>query len=187
MSAATSQVHRYYLPQLPKWEDGWSVVYVDQWGVLAIASDWGNFTYVWGRSGRVHDDFREELLRFGSHYVKNKLSDHQNTRLNPEKTVKLVREHLVASRRMRGISKEAARADWDEVAGVSNLFEWRDFVESSTERYDRYWELGHEEPGNIAGLSNWIEKSWPRLRAMMQQELAAERRSDGRSQPPQAL
>lgn len=183
--AVTATVHRYYLPQLPKWEDGWSLVYVDQWGVLAIASDWGNFTYVWGRSGRVHDDFREELLRFGSHYVQNKLSDHQNTRLNPEKTVKLVREHVLTARlgqcfsRRGAISKEDARADWDEVGNVSNLFEWRDFVESSTERYNRYWELGHEEPGNIGGLSNWIEKSWPRLRAMMQQELAAERRACG--------
>lgn len=84
-------VYRYYLPELPdRREDSWSVVLVDQeMGILAIVSDWGNFTYAWGPRGRVHADIRQELLRFGDNYIQDKLADHQNMKFDAEQTIQI--------------------------------------------------------------------------------------------------
>lgn len=168
-------VHRYYLPQLSNWEDGWSIVLVDQeMGILSIASDWGNFMHVWGPWGRVFSDFREELLRFDDGYLENKLADHKNLRFDSDGTIKLMRELIVLRRRAGGMTRQEARTDWDDMGDISDVDDWRDFLESKG-RWIRYWEDAQYEPANLWPLQQWLRKSWPRLRALMRVDIDRER------------
>jgi len=172
------RLHRYYLPKLPNWEDTWSVVYVDQSGILSIVSDWGDFAYTWGTGGRSKSDFREELLRFGSDYVANKLYDHGHMVLDEALTVKVIREHILHLRKVGALTAEQARSDWNDSKGIESYSAFQQFLDDDLDhnRHDAYCECCSSKPHNSASVDKWIQKSWPRLRAAMQAELEAEKR-----------
>lgn len=98
---------------------GWATFYVDDaQGTLAVASDWGSYSYRWGRGSHLAVDppdlSRALATRFGAHYVANKLFPEHHV-YDPQATERAWRDWLIQLRRDGSIGREEAREAWDEI------------------------------------------------------------------------
>lgn len=80
------------------WPFGWAAVYVDHWGILTIASDWGSWSHAWGGSPKTWGapTFNDFLRGMSSpHYLADKLSyGRTRTVPDPDATEKAMKEHV---------------------------------------------------------------------------------------------
>lgn len=121
---------------------GWIVAHVsDATGVLSIASDWGNWSYRWNTQHLGHPTLTEFLLAGDIHYIANKLIAYGRDRYaNLDKTRKVFRETVCASRRAKLLSRAAAQELWSEISlweggELPGEFTWEDVVFEDTPEF----------------------------------------------------
>ena len=159
---------RYSVPNVDY--DGWAVAHLDNRGFLAVIGDYGEFGHLWHNFG--DEDFRVFLSRLGPDYLMGKLGE--RTELNRKKTVHELRREICQDRRSGLLDREQAREDWDAVAA----FEVESDATYSAE--DFLDELHMEDAGELfvmdypPRLKGFMERTWPRLVAAMQEDLARE-------------
>lgn len=170
---------RYYLPPnlLPVADhnrDSWSIVYVDNIGLLAVVSDHGSFSHFWGTGGRIHSDFRRELLRFNPDYVRRKLSYDLADVFDGVKTQKIVRELIVDRRRGRSMSRESAAQDWEDAKYIDdNPVNFSEFLDGRRGRWALYLDASSTRKHNQSGLEHWSTISFLRLQAVLKEDVAS--------------
>jgi len=151
--------------------EGWAVFLLDAYGMLSVASDFGNYVCHWPRGGWGEGDFRRFLLRCDNSYLVSKLGGGRS-RINGPRTKQSIKEHICRLRRERDCSAEWARTEWSHL-------KYHDFEDDSDvavwlgeTRIEEAWDLCcyGPEPQLVA----FMEKVWPRLRVKLCDVLAEE-------------
>jgi hypothetical protein len=159
------RVWRYSIPSENL--EGWAVLFVDASGTVAAVSDFGNYAYVWGRGCLPEGvTILEFLLRVESGYLLEKFAPEKV--LDKAATCRAIRKYL---------------ADWAALSDPAAIREEMALLPESDEAFDfRQWcEDTAVEAGELAVFGHhpqalaFIERCWPRLRALIQAELEAER------------
>ena len=170
---------RYSVPNVDY--DGWAVAHLDNRGFLAVIGDYGEFGHLWHNFG--DEDFRVFLSRLGPDYLMGKLGE--RSELNRKDTVHELRREICQDRQAGSLDREQAREDWDAVAA----FEVESDATYSAE--DLLDELHMEDAGELfvmdypPRLKGFMERTWPRLVAEMQKDLARE--AEEAKRMPEAL
>lgn len=102
----------------------WAIFYVDEdAAALAIVSDFGNWSHVWGgpRAHRSGKTMLEFLRSASPHYIADKLLYGGRTRevANEKKTLSRMRSRVLEWRRAREIERDDAREMWDDIAAFA--------------------------------------------------------------------
>ena len=95
-------------------EFSWANILIDEhWGLLAIHSDYGNWTFSWPYHGR--DSFRQFLMesRKDKHYFMNKLAAGERW-YDSNATEKELQREILIRRRRKELTKEEAREAWED-------------------------------------------------------------------------
>lgn len=156
-------VWRYVVPSV-KYE-GWGIFLLDSTGYFSCISDWGNFSHLWTSFGT--EDFRAFLCQLEKDYLVSKVAPKKQ--YDGEKTLRLIKEHILQSRRSGSLSKEAALREW---AGLS-YFDFHtehgfgEWVQDTD--LDSAWELTGYSYDPQALM--FCEKLWPRFVELLQKDL----------------
>jgi len=162
-------LYRYAFPNVK--HEGWAVFLLDSFGMLSVASDFGNYVYHWPRDGWGPYDFRKFLLQIDNGYLIGKL-DGGRSRIRGDKTKQRIKEEICRLRRDLSLGKDEARDEWDHL-------QYHDFEDDSDftvwhgeTKLEAAWELccHGPEPRLVA----FAEKVWPRLRERLREALAEE-------------
>ena len=156
--------------------EGWAVFLLDSYGMLAVASDYGNYVHHWPRGGWGTGDFRVFLLGIDPSYLIGKLG-HGRTVLDPAGTERRIRDTVLRARREQYLTKDRAQSEWDRVgasdfADVVSFHDW--YLNTSLE--DAY-ELAVYQPE--PQLVAFTQRVWPRFLAALREDL-------GQQQPKEA-
>ena len=165
MTATPSEptLYRYALPNV-NWE-GWAVVLLTSNGMLAVASDFGNYVHHWPPEP---GDFRAFLLQCDDGYLTRKLSGGHRV-VDGQRTAQGIREQILHYRREGFYTREFARKEWDLCNSADFGSEWdlHDWYRE-TDLEDAYDLVSHDAPPQLVGF---MEHVWPRFRAALQAEL----------------
>lgn len=162
-------LYRYAFPNVNY--EGWGVFLLDSFGMLAVASDFGNYVYHWPRQGWGKGDFRRFLLRCDDGYLIGKLGQGQST-FDPERTSNNIKEHILYYRRHGEYEREFARSEWELVCETDWTWEGG--------RHDWYQRTELEDAhefvcyGPEPQLVAFMKKVWPRFREKLEEALASE-------------
>jgi hypothetical protein len=167
----TIKTWRYYLPESRELRDGWSIVFVDSTGCVAVCSDYGDWCYRWVTRHTGCEDFRDFFVSTTADYVASKFGGGLRV-LDGDATRDNIRKDICERRRRQSLARDEARAEWElcdsVVDGELEFQLWR----RETELPDSYEMAVHTVE---SGLKHWTTVSLPRLQAMMREQLAAER------------
>lgn len=161
---------RYSIPN-EKYQ-GWAILFLDDAGCFAALSDYGNYAYRWNANGLGDArDLRDFIVTCDPEYILRKIS--QKTAYDADKTLADVQRTILEKRRWGGWSKERASSEWEEVKYCGYL---------SAEFHFQTWleETSLEDAGELARYTYpvdalaFMERAWPRLKASIQADLAAE-------------
>lgn len=151
----------------------WAIFVVhDELGLLSIVSAFGNWSHRWAPRNLGDPTLHHFLARTNADYVMGKLARHETwNEYSFKKTKEALIEELLANRRDGCITKEKARARFDELAQweeddgdyVTGNWEWPEWV---TDR----WERVCETPSPVAEA--FKDQIWPVLRKCITDELA---------------
>lgn len=159
MAMAEPTLYRYAFPNSK--HEGWAVFLLDSFGMLSVASDFGNYVYHWPRNGWGPGDFRKFLLQCDGGYLISKLGSGRTVR-HGQRTEANIREHILYYRRCGSYDRDFARREWD-------LLHSLDF-DSDLEIHEWYLATGLDDAGEMIAhgpepqLLVFMEKVWPRLR-----------------------
>lgn len=167
---------RYYLPSQKG--EGFAEIVLCSSGFFGAVSDYGNYSFAWRHFGE--GDFRAFVAGLGWDYLAGKLgpcSGHQD-QADYERTVKVIREHILEHRREGYYSKDMARAEWEAVelldgeATEVGIHEWMEAT-----RIEDACELISYGPS--VHLRAFCRQTMPRLAELLRAELEAERAAAG--------
>lgn len=170
---------RYSVPNVDY--DGWAVAHLDERGFFSVIGDYGEFGHLWHNFG--DEDFRVFLSRLGRDYLMGKLGE--RSELNRQKTVHELRREICQDRRHGLLDREQAREDWEAVAAFEIESDATYAAEALLD------ELNMEDAGELfvmdypPRLKGFMERTWPRLVAEMQKDLARE--AEEAKRMPEAL
>lgn len=162
-------LYRYAFPNVKS--EGWAVFLLDSFGMLSVASDFGNYVYHWPRGGWGEHDFRRFLLQCDNGYLIGKLGDGRTVR-NGRRTEANIREHILYYRRCGSYDRDFARREWD-------LMHSTDFY-SDYDIHEWYLNTHLDDAGEMISygpgpqLLGFMERVWPRLRERLTAVLAEE-------------
>lgn len=167
-----SKLYRYQLRNVN--HEGWAVFLVDSLGMLAVASDFGNYVHHWpviGWSQGSADDFRKFIIECDASYIIRKLGQGRQV-IQPEATVKNIRKVVLDLRRNQSLTAVDARYEWDLIdrscfdheVGFSEWYEATKLVET--------YELASYGPE--PQLVGFMERVWPRFIGLLKAELVDE-------------
>jgi len=146
----------------------WGDFYLDG-NTLLIHSDFGSYASRWGRPGK---EIRRFLIDCETDYVARKLVPSFWRRpVDPEATIRCVRQRLLERRREGAITREFARKEWDLVGNVEDeisLHAW--WHETELENASFLIE-SIEIPPALSGMFKWL---WPTFIEQLKAELAEE-------------
>jgi len=96
----------------------WARITIEEWdggGSFQCTSSFGNYNYIWGSIGDI--TLREFLcsLDYGYFYGKTSSNTTSGQRFSVEKTVAVMKEDVLGSRRNDGITETAAREYFNEL------------------------------------------------------------------------
>lgn len=162
------QVWRYALRN-DKPGEGWGVFLLDSNGMLAIASDFGNYVYHWPSQGWGKGGFREFLLELDTCYLSGKLAGGARE-YQADRTLSNIREEICRLRREGYLEKDQARCEWDLPREFNNLRRSEDFGNWLEEtRLEEAWEWAvYDVPTQ---LMLFCQRVWPRFRELLQSDL----------------
>jgi len=148
----------------------WGDFYLDG-NTLLIHSDFGAYAFSWGRPGK---EIRRFLIGCETDYVASKLVPSFWRRpVDPEATIRCVRQSLLERRREGAITREFAREEWDRAADIEDeisLYRW--WEETKLENASFLIE-SIEIPPALSGMFKWI---WPTFIEQLKAELAEQER-----------
>lgn len=147
--------------------EGGAVLFLDEGGTFAAVSDFGTYGYVWPPVGRTQG-MREFLLRVGDDYLLGKLAPQQV--LDEAATCRAIRKYLADN--AAASDAEAIREELSLLPERDASFCFEDWSEETA--IEDTHELTVYGPHPQARA--FIERCWPRLRALIQAQLEAERR-----------
>ena len=152
--------------------EGWAILFLDDAGCFAVLSDYGNYAYRWNARGfGSPGGIRPFLLGCDNGYLAGKLSPQKV--YDGDATLRAVREYILERRRERDWTAERARDEWD-------LLEWNDL--DSEFRFQTWlndtkiedpWE-GLAQYALDIHAAAFLERAWPRLKSLIQADLASE-------------
>ena len=102
---------RYSVPS--KEGEGWAVLFLDDSGIFAAASDYGNYVY----SHFCCNSIRHFVANLRcDHYILDKLTGGNKTEYNSKRTVQVLKELICTNRRENYWNKAMAREEWDNIS-----------------------------------------------------------------------
>lgn len=148
--------------------EGWAVFLLDSNGMLAVASDYGDYVYHWPRHGWGPEDFRRFLVGLDASYLIGKLS-HGKRVPDAEATERNIRKEILQLRREKIMTKDRARSEWELVKRASfdhevEIHDWY-LSTSLTDVLDLF--QYQPEPQLVA----FTQRVWPRFVAALQEDL----------------
>ncbi|AHD04899.1 hypothetical protein ABNB59_06440 [Paenibacillus larvae] len=161
---------RYDIPQIDG--EGWGTFLLDETGMFAAVTDYGNCAYKWPHSGC--EDFRhffaQERTNWG--YFLPKLF-YELKEYDGDETLQRIKEYIISCRRDGTFTREKARQEWD-------LLERHDWLYGDFEF--AYWydetSISDAEEFYIRGYPSsalaFVNKLLPRLSKAIREELARE-------------
>jgi hypothetical protein len=169
----TSTFRRYNIPSING--EGWAVVVLDlKDGYFSTVSDWGNYSYMWTNIG-TGLDFRQFLCSTAPESFWGKITQGREAWVwNIEATQKAMQLALDGMLVAGEVSTEVMGEARDLLSSVED---W-----SSLESWTSDLELDYQDwvdaPVFKREEQSWsfVEKVLPRLRVLMQEEMAAEKR-----------
>lgn len=161
---------RYSIPN-EKYQ-GWAILFLDDAGCFACLSDYGNYTYRWNARGLGDArDLRDFIVTCDPEYILRKIS--QETVYDADRTLAAVQRAILEKRRWGGWSKERASSEWEAVKYCGYLsaeYQFQTWLEETSLK-DAGELVRHTYP---AGALSFMAHAWPRLKALIQSDLAAE-------------
>ncbi len=174
-----AKIWRYHL--LNQNGQGWGIIILDSCGFFAAITDWGSYTYLWGRGGWADpgrpggNDFRRWFLTLDDGYLADKLSlelRQWGYVINREKTAKAFRRATLETRRNRGFTKTQARVEWERIQNFENDNDCEHELVRTSELSEA-WELPVRK--EFETTHGFFKDLMPRLRATIKAELEQEK------------
>lgn len=163
---------RYYIPTLPSGLEGWGIFFLDSIGTFTCVTDWGNYAYAWRAFGPA--DFREFLLGINDGYLLSKISVREE--YQSDETLVNVKQHLIASRVAKDLTRETAREEWellencDDLRNEHDWWRWTSQTELNCLGDDGL--VVYDRPQQAKAF---VQLLWPRFKDMLRKELAEEK------------
>ena len=139
-------------------------------GVFSTVSDYGDYGY-WWRDVGGDGDIRRFLCDCDAGYLVRKLAP--TLERDDDATVRAIKDCILDLRRQEVLTKEQARAEWTLVEGFESPDVW--YHETELHRVTAVAELSRNRHNPQA--VSFVEKVMPRLREVLQAEMAAEQQT----------
>lgn len=166
----------------------WAIIFIsERGGILAILSDYGNWSYTWSHHGR--ESFRHFLVELGrdTDYLMKKLGGGVNW-YDAAATERAISTAIDLALVQGEISKETAQAarehvkhcDFHDVGAAYRLWDEEESIaDVFGEDFDAVPVVKDYEPG----LRQFTERLWPLFVAAIQTELANEPNQEAQDDP----
>lgn len=169
----TSTFRRYNIPSING--EGWAVVVLDlKDGYFSTVSDWGNYSYMWTNIG-TGLDFRQFLCSTAPESFWGKITQGREAWVwnieATQKAMQLTLDAMLVAGKIGTETMEEARDLLSSVEDWSSLESWTSDLELDYQDWVDAPVFKREEQS-----WSFVEKVLPRLRVLMQEEMAAEKR-----------
>lgn len=155
----------------------WATVFIREWkggGQVAIQSDYGDFSYLWGSIG--DKTLREFMCGLDYHYfMKKTRKDTGGHKFCADTTMDNMRENILEARKEHGISKQEARELFDEVSALSD-YSTEECFYTAYYHNETLYDFFHSEPPKRTmkdpACRMFWDEIWSRLVPVWRDELA---------------
>lgn len=103
-----------------------SIFFDNDVGDISIQSEWGNYAYAWGKSGRGTDKLTEFLVTCDDSYITNKFSYGLPKWLDVDKTIQKIKKELLEANLPEDIRENCEYEIEEHLAGIEDVkdFYW---------------------------------------------------------------
>jgi hypothetical protein len=162
---------RYSIPPDKDGLDGWGIFLLDSTGFFSCVTDFGNYAFRWGTTGK--NDFREFFLdeSFDYHVRKLYFTNGNSFELDWTATVKNIKEWILRLRHEDSLTEDEASSEWDLINRLSDEDNENEWIENTTFT-DAFEMLVYDLPISVRRLRDEL---MPRLRDAIKAELKKEK------------
>jgi len=168
--------YRYVFHGTPLHKYEWAIVVLDDYGMFAVVSDYGNYIHHWN-TGALPMPFRSFVAKDlcnDTAYILGKFLG-EPTQKDIQQTVKEMKRHIVQTRRNGGYEKDFARKEFNSVKHIATEMDLDDFL-LDTELADASDFIVRKHSKQA---QNFASRILPRLKQAILEELALEAKGAG--------